>query len=949
MSVPSIGSADITIGADASGFESEMKKSTEEVKKATEEANRDTSKSSEKAHEEMQKHSDQTADRNKKNSREAAKSWSEQFSSAATSVGQSMTSVGSTLTNKITKPVLGAVAAAGTLTTALGFKRLRGIENATQSLKGLGLTAEEASAVIDGPVMDAVTGTAFGIADAAQAASGAWAAGMKDADDLTRHLKLAGDMAAFSNSDLNAMADILTRVSAAGKVSGGDLTQMGDNGVFAAAALADSLGIAQEEVMKLASQGKISADQLKDALENQIGGSALAMGETLDGAVSNTFAAIGRLGANIWGEVYPEITDLVNEIRGVISSDEVQEWGKELGSNIAKYFKEAVGYVKQLIEWWKNLSPEGKKLIGIFSAVAVGIGPVLMGFGKILTVTGTVTKAFGTLKGAKGLGGLTKMLGGVGGAGGGFLKLLGPVGLVIGIFTTLFTTSEEFREAVFKILGVLGQLVTMIGEALAPVLTTLMEALGPIIQRIGEVLGTLISFAADLIVMLMPFIELIISLLIPAIEKVLEVVTTVFNAIIPIVEFAIGFVMGIIEAFMSMLTMDWGEFWSFLGDKVSEGWNAIKQWVSDGIEAIKQWWSDFTSTLSEAWSALWNGIKSVASTAWNGLKAGISAYLNFVKGLWSRVWEGVKATFTRIWEAIKSAADRFMGGVKQAFENTVNFVRNIPSNILNIFKNIGNLLLNSGKSLISGFTKGITAQFSKARDAVANGLGKIRNLFPFSPAKEGPFSGRGWVLYAGESLGSTFTSAAAASIERGNSQVANALSATSKTVEAGALDAANAASAGMAGIRSKLGDVSALAPGSGDYNVSTTSGGGVSTSVTRSTETILGKVQSEALYPLERVLTSILQVLQGFASGTSPSAAVVAGDGAGFLRRALPVPASVSVGSPGAVSSTTFGGDSTVYGGPLLVVQNMTVDSEERVREIAQQLQALMRRDRGAL
>ena len=43
--------------------------------------------------------------------------------------------------------------------------------------------------------------------------------------------------------------------------------------------------------------------------------------------------------------------------------------------------------------------------------------------------------------------------------------------------------------------------------------------------------------------------------------------------------------------------------------------------------------------------------------------------------------------------------------------------------------------------------------FGAVKDAVSGGLSKIRNLFPFSPAKEGPFSGRGWVLYSGLSIG----------------------------------------------------------------------------------------------------------------------------------------------------------------------------------------------------
>jgi phage-related protein len=68
------------------------------------------------------------------------------------------------------------------------------------------------------------------------------------------------------------------------------------------------------------------------------------------------------------------------------------------------------------------------------------------------------------------------------------------------------------------------------------------------------------------------------------------------------------------------------------------------------------------------------------------------------------------------------------------------------------FANIGNWLRDSGKSLIQGFINGINDKIADAKGAVSNVLDKVRNLFPFSPAKEGPFSGRGWVRYSGQSI-----------------------------------------------------------------------------------------------------------------------------------------------------------------------------------------------------
>ena len=42
------------------------------------------------------------------------------------------------------------------------------------------------------------------------------------------------------------------------------------------------------------------------------------------------------------------------------------------------------------------------------------------------------------------------------------------------------------------------------------------------------------------------------------------------------------------------------------------------------------------------------------------------------------------------------------------------------------------------------------------KDAAADVVQAARDFFPFSPAKKGPFSGRGWVLYSGKSIGEAF-------------------------------------------------------------------------------------------------------------------------------------------------------------------------------------------------
>src|SRR5699024_9564051 len=110
-----------------------------------------------------------------------------------------------------TKPVGIATAAVGGLVTALGFKRLVGIDSARAKLKGLGHDGKSIEDIMDS-ALDAVKGNAFGMDEAATTAATAVAAGVDPVKELTRYLTLTGDAAAIADVSLAEMGSILNKV-----------------------------------------------------------------------------------------------------------------------------------------------------------------------------------------------------------------------------------------------------------------------------------------------------------------------------------------------------------------------------------------------------------------------------------------------------------------------------------------------------------------------------------------------------------------------------------------------------------------------------------------------------------------------------------------------------------------------------------------------------------------
>lgn len=79
-------------------------------------------------------------------------------------------------------------------------------------------------------------------------------------------------------------------------------------------------------------------------------------------------------------------------------------------------------------------------------------------------------------------------------------------------------------------------------------------------------------------------------------------------------------------------------------------------------------------------------------------------------------------------------------GVSQKFNDVRTFFSNGLNNVKNLVTNAISWFRDSGKKIVTTFAEGISSAFSSAVNAVKNGLQKIRNMLPFSDAKEGPLS-----------------------------------------------------------------------------------------------------------------------------------------------------------------------------------------------------------------
>jgi tape measure domain-containing protein len=151
----------------------------------------------------------------------------------------------------------------------------------------------------------------------------------EEADNLPRVLSQIADVSAATGKELGALTEIYGRSLNAGTVSQDDLNQLFEAGVFTLKDLAKQMGITEDQVKQLGSQGKISFEELQLALfdATQEGGKFADQAEknldTLGGAWNKLLAklqpGIAAVGGFLSDLAQGFILNVTNIIEGIES------------------------------------------------------------------------------------------------------------------------------------------------------------------------------------------------------------------------------------------------------------------------------------------------------------------------------------------------------------------------------------------------------------------------------------------------------------------------------------------------------------------------------------------------------------------------------------------------------------------------------------------------------
>lgn len=544
-----------------------------------------------------------------------------------------------------------------------------------------------------------------------------------------------------NDSAISSMMEGFNKSFQKGIVDTETLNKMLEQAPETANVLAQSLGVAKSQLLDMASNGKMTVQQLKDAFMD-------ASGE-IDAAFQNSNMSISDGLKNIrnnWGLWLTQM----NSTLGVTNA---------IARAMVKFSDTAMrvmNRVRNAVVWLGDkLGGTDKvlKLIAISAGalfIAFNFDKIVKGVQAVFTGLRNVNKQALLMAAAFIIVALLVE---------DFINFMqGNNSLLGSLLEKAGVDVDKFRANIIKIWGNIKTILTAVWQGIKNVaipifqtiwgvIKTVFEAIGKIIDKIAPQFANLADQLAngnidtDKWVKVGEAIAKIIAVIVgvvAAVKTVIAVVRTVtsvvkgVSAVISFVSSPVGLV---ILAIMALIAV---------GILLYKNWDKIKAFAIRIWTAIKDFFVNIFTSIGNFFTSIWEGISTFFSSVWNGIKETVS-------GAVSAVWETISTVFSTIWEFISGVATNIWTSITTAFTNILSGITgtigNIKDSIVTGFtaaidwiKALPAQAVQWGADIINNIVEGIKGAVGKVGEAVSGVAGKIKGFLGFSEPDEGPLS-----------------------------------------------------------------------------------------------------------------------------------------------------------------------------------------------------------------
>lgn len=227
------------------------------------------------------------------------------------------------------------------------------------------------------------------------------------------------------------------------------------------------------------------------------------------------------------------------------------------------------------------------------------------------------------------------------------------------------------------------------------------------------------------------------------------------------------FVFGTIRSIVMLFWAVWSAGWAVVGAVIRAVWSFIGPFVMGQLRSLWAGVVAVVGALVAFWRAEFNVVRAVVTTVFPIVASIVRTVMSVVVTVIGTAWRvavaavraavntiiAVVTAIRRIVDLVRTFFGQLRGAAQGGVGSLLAFVASIPGRIVGALGSVAGILYDAGRRIIEGLIRGIESMIGAVGSAIGKIASKVRNALPFSPAKEGPLSGKGDPFLGGRSIG----------------------------------------------------------------------------------------------------------------------------------------------------------------------------------------------------
>ncbi|MGH2326524.1 phage tail tape measure protein [Leuconostoc lactis] len=388
-------------------------------------------------------------------------------------------------------------------------------------------------------------------------------------------------------------------------------------------------GKATQDVFSQFKQGKATSAEVMSAVGQDLATMPADKAKAAVQGLGTQFEDLGQNASSALLSVATQTEETTGATKKMSEQTPGEKWTSALNtlklafSDVVIQMTPLISKLGELVNWFNNLSPTVKLVIGVFGAISA----VMAMLAPVITMIVGIISTFGAVA---------------------LLPLIGIIVGVIAVITGIILAIKNWGAIVDWLKGV--------WQAIADFFSILWAAISEVFTNTLTAIGDFITTKFN---------------------QIKDIISTVWNAISSVISSVVNAIASVISSVWDTIVSVTTSVFNTVANVISSVWNNIKSVVSSVVNVVVSAVSGAWNTVVSVTSSVFNSVMSVASSVWNAIKSTISSVVNGISSTVSGVWNSIMSVTTSVWNGIKSAMTGPIEAAKGVISGIVNTIKGL--------------------------------------------------------------------------------------------------------------------------------------------------------------------------------------------------------------------------------------------------------------------------------